>query len=170
MLKRYRRIFDMDRLFCLNSVIFCLPFLSACSFDKSTETDDNRLFDYRSGQIIAEQHQNRERFNFQYEYEHQTQRYHIKLTAPFSPALYLSCTTDNKDSLILDILGYHYEAQEAADMLDSKIPGFPWEQLPRILLKGDIESQDWFLEQHTPHQIKMSSHTGININWKEIPL
>lgn len=150
---------------CLWLFLTVLPAMSGCSFSRSDE--EMPLIDYRQGQIMTEQAGSRERFNFKYEYDAVSSRYHIKLTAPFSPPLVLTCAHNQPESLQLDIMGYKYQGQEAYTMLSSRIPDFPWEQLPELLNKGELQSKSWVLAGWDQGKMKLTNEAGLVISWSE---
>lgn len=150
---------------CVWLFLTVLPVISGCSFSKNDE--DLPMVDYRQGQIMAEQSGNRERFNFKYEYDAISARYHIKLTAAFSPPLTVTCAHNQPESLQLDILGYKYQGEEAYAMLSSRIPDFPWEQLPELLNKGEIDSASWTITGWDRGKMKLTNEAGLIISWSE---
>lgn len=154
-----------SQISCLWLFLTALPAISGCSLLRNEQ--EMPTVDYRQGQIMAEQSGNKERFNFKYEYDALSLRYHIKLTAPFSPPLILTCAHNQPESLQLDILGYKYQGQEAYAMLSSRIPDFPWEQLPSLLNKGEIHSNAWTITRWDQGKMKLINETGLSISWNE---
>ena len=149
-------------LLCL---IAGLPLIcGGCFF---AQEEGGAILEQRQGQIIAENAGKRERYNFQYEYDHATQCYHIRLNAPFTPLVELSCYASRPESLRVDVLGYQYEGQEARNILSERLPEFPWEQLPDLIKNGRLNSKYWDVETCENGRLELTHNDGVRLSWLE---
>lgn len=151
-------------------LLLALPLVSGCTFFAAESIEDlDEKKDYRQGQIFAQQGHIRQRFNFTYEYDYEASNYQMKLTAPFTPPLLISCSSSRLESLQLNVLGFEYRGQEAVDMLSYQIPGFPWEQIPTLLKNGDLDSESWQVVYFEKGKVEITNTQGVKIAWKEDP-